>query len=155
MAMYAVYCPPDVAPTEAPEALRFVPERPSLWALLVPPLWLVAHRLWVGLAVWLATVVALWAVTRGLDPTPAFLVRALAWLWFAVAARDIEQAALDRAGWTLVAVIHAPSRAAAEMRYFATALIDAAPAAATPHPGRRPVAGAGVVGFEAFGGARR
>ena len=35
MAMFAVYCPPDVAPTEAPEALRFVPERPSLWAFLV------------------------------------------------------------------------------------------------------------------------
>lgn len=155
MAMFAVYCPPDVAPTEAPEALRFVPERPSLWAFLVPPLWLAMRRLWVGLIVWLAAAVALWAVTRGLDPAPAGIVCALAWLWFAAAARDIEQAALDRAGWTLVAVVNAPSRAVAEIRYFTAAVVDAAPAATTPHPGRRPVLGAGVVGFEAFGGAQR
>lgn len=155
MAMFAVYCPPDVAPADAPEALRFVAERPSLWAFLVPPLWLAARRLWVGLIIWFAAAAALWAVTRGLDPAPAGIVRALGWLWFAAAARDIEQAALDRAGWTLIAVVNAPSRAAAEIRYFTTALAAAAPAAAAPTGGRRPVAGAGVVGFEGFGGASR
>lgn len=155
MAMYAVYCPPDVAPTDAPDALRFVAERPSLWALLVPPLWLMAHRLWAGLIVWLAAAAALWAVTRGLDPAPAGIIRALGWLWFAAAARDIEQATLDRAGWTLVAIVSARSRAAAEIRYFTTAAVDMAPVTPGPSSGRRPVAGAGVVGFEAFGGARR
>ena len=150
MAIYAVYCPPGTTPTETPEALRFVPERPSFWAFVLPPIWLLAHRLWFGLLFWLVAVAAL-AWLYGLMPAaPATFVMLLFWLWFAFAARDIEQATLARAGWTLAGLVEAPNRDAAERRFFE--------AAADVPPPHGPVGlarpAAPIVGFEGFGGRR-
>lgn len=153
MTMFAVYCPPGATPEEAPEALRFVAERPSLWAFLAPPLWLLARRLWLGLAFWLVGAAAVWALTRGLAPEPRGVIRALAWLWFAFAARDIEQSSLARAGWALAALVDAPSRAAAEIRFFDRAV--AAPAASAERRAATGGGRGGVIGFEAFGDTRR
>lgn len=153
MATYAVYCPKGIDPAEAPEKLRFVPERPSLWALLVPPLWLICRRLWLGLAFWLIAVVALAVVTRGMADDPAGLIWLVFWLWFAFAARDIEQGSLTRTGWRLIDLVEAPTLAAAEHRHFDRAYAAPRAAATVPAPARH--APTGVIGFEAFGGAQR
>jgi hypothetical protein len=155
MAIYAVYSPKGVTPVDAPEKLRFVPERPSLWAFVVPPVWLLARRLWLGFALWLVAVVALSLATRGMVDDPAGLIWLAFWLWFAFAARDIEQASLTRAGWRLIDLVEAPTVSAAERRHFDRAYADriGAEAPVGPAPVRRPAAG--VIGFEAFGGAPR
>ena len=162
MVLYAVYSPKGLEPDDAPEALRFVPERASLWALLVPPLLLVLRRMWLALVFWLAAFLAVTAVAMLLAPEVAGLCYLLFWIWFALSARDLEQASLTRAGWRLEAVVEGHNVGSAERRFFER--LAAPPPGPFPAPPRgrepfgRPGGGPGpgsIVGFEAFGGAAR
>lgn len=149
MTIYAVYCPKKRAPVDVPERLRFIPERPSFWAFVVPPLWLLLRRAWLGLVLWLLAVIALAVVTQGMADDVAGPIWLAFWVWFAVSARDLQQAELTGTGWALVDVVEAPTRAAAERRYFDRAFAAIpVPAEVGPAPVRRPAAG--VIGFEGF-----
>ena len=47
MAIYVVMEPPAARPNEASDGAVFMRDGFSLLALLVPPLWLLWHRLWI------------------------------------------------------------------------------------------------------------
>lgn len=154
MTVFAVYCPKKRDPLDAPEALRFVPERPSFWALIVPPVWLVLRGVWLGLLFWLAASAALFALTRGLPPGLTSMLQVLFAVWFAFSARDIEQVSLSLLGWRCLGVVEAPNRAAAERRWFEAAVAPVPVEVNEPFGGDRRIP-AGVIGFEGFGEGRR
>jgi hypothetical protein len=159
MTTYAVYCPKDAAPEETPERLAFIRQRMSFWALVLPPVWIVARGLWLTLIFWLAAASAIIALMAKLNPglaPPAFILFAL---WFALSARDFEEATFIRRGWRLVGLVEARGLREAEARFFAD-LVEDAPPAAPPAGGTSDRAGlctaprvaAGtIVGFEGFG----
>ena len=76
MSIYTVYQPPLESGAVAAEPYRFVFVRDgfSWWAFLLTPLWMLRHRLWLALAVYLLVAVALDAGLRTLGASVLTLV---------------------------------------------------------------------------------
>jgi hypothetical protein len=131
MAIYTVHAPPDGSVSaETAQRMRFVKEGFSFWALVLPAVWLLWHRLWLAFLAWLAVVVALQIAGRWVGETEAGIVALVFGVWFALEAREIERWTLARRGWRLLGVVEGGDRDVAERRFFDSWLRAAAPAAA-------------------------
>jgi hypothetical protein len=122
VAVYSVYEPPK-APADIAlraEALAFVKEGFSWPALFVPALWLIYHRMWIELVVFLA-IFAVLPFAFGLDRQNEELV---GWIGialvvlFAFEANDLRAAALERRGYRLAGVAMGSDRTEAELDFF-------------------------------------
>jgi Protein of unknown function (DUF2628) len=123
MAVYTVHQPPirgdDPAPV--PERFAFVRDGFSFWAFLFGPLWMLRHRMWLVLAIYVALATLL---QGGLHLVGAALaVRVVIGLLIAVLvgleAATLRRVTLARRRWREVGVIVADDREAAERRFFA------------------------------------
>lgn len=122
MPTYTVHAPPprEGETASAPERFRYGRDGFSFWAFLVPPLWLLARRLWLALLIWV--------VGYGLIETALVLLRASSGLQFLVAvligvlmgleASSIERWTLARRGWKMVGFVVATDEEMAEQRFF-------------------------------------
>lgn len=120
MAIYTVHAPPTAnAPIEAAERLVIIEEGFSFGAFLVPPLWLLVHRLWVPLAGWIAAVALFVAVGRFAGSGTAILLYALVALWLGLEARQIRRWSLEASGWHFIGLVEAGDLDAAERRFLA------------------------------------
>lgn len=120
MRVYTVYQPPVVEPDDEPILIK---EGFAWWALVVPLLWALYHRVWsmalVVLLVGAGLEVGL--TVAGVDPLGHFIASAgLSWL-FASIANDWRRRALERRGYHMAGVVAAGDRASAELRWFAAA----------------------------------
>ncbi|MFN4276001.1 MAG: DUF2628 domain-containing protein [Ferrovibrio sp.] len=92
----------------------------SWWAAIMPPLWLLRHRLWLGLIGYLLLSM-LWGVALELgdiaEPAATVLALGLSFLIGAMAA-DYRRWTLTRRGWRFVDVQRAEDAAEAEERYI-------------------------------------
>ena len=92
----------------------------SWWAALFPPLWLLRHRLWLGLGGYLLLSV-IWGIALELgdiaEPAATVLALALSFLIGAMAA-DYRRWTLGRRGWHLMGVLRAENATEAEERYI-------------------------------------
>ena len=122
MAVYSVYEPPK-APADIAlraEALAFVKEGFSWIALFVPALWLIYHRMWIELAIFIA-IFAVLPFAFGLDRQNEELV---GWIGialvvlFAFEANDLRSASLERRGYRLAGVAMGSDRTEAELNFF-------------------------------------
>ena len=113
MTLFAVYARSH--DKHGPEA-RALPERFSWFAMLLPPVWALAHGLWLALAGWVIFLVALGGVAEGIGPDATITLYALAALWTGFEASALRGAALRRGGWTSAgdAVASAPDLAELE-----------------------------------------
>ena len=95
-------------------------------ALFVPLLWLLWHRLWLGLAGYLAGAVLLagLAYLLALAVPGQLLLAALYALLTAGAANDLRRWALARSGYRLEAIVAAAGLVAAERRLFRSAWFE-------------------------------
>lgn len=129
MASYVAMKPPGLA--EGAERAVLIRDGFSFLAFLVPPLWLVWHRLWIEAAFALAASMALTALGEvvGFGLT-APLLSLLVSLYVGLEGSAIRVAALSRRGWTDLGVVVADDAADAEARLFTgiTTLTEAAPA---------------------------
>jgi hypothetical protein len=89
-------------------------------AFLVPPLWLLARRLWLGLLIYAlgAAAVAGAAEVAGLSEVAAGAASVAFGLWIAWTANDWRREKLDRLGYRELGVIVAESLDEAEERLF-------------------------------------
>jgi len=136
MAVFTVLEPPPSPDVSADaERVLFVREGFAWGALLVPPLWLVWHRLWlVGLG-WAVVVVALQLGAGSLGgPMPLIAAVAFA-LVFAFEANALRRWTLERRGYRFARVVAGSSRDECERRFFATWLIGRRLAAPPPPAG--------------------
>jgi hypothetical protein len=121
-----------LAPPGAEADVVLVPEGFCWSAALLPPVWLVWHRQWLGLAAWLAGGIVLGAAAAFADS----LTEAAVSLGYAVlvgtSANDWRCWRLAAEGYRLEEVIAASSLEEAETRYFAAL----APEPAAPPPPR-------------------
>jgi hypothetical protein len=105
------------------------------WAAIAPLLWLLWHRLWLGVALYLLFSVALGiAFALGDIAEPAATAIGLAVsLLIGLSAADYRRWTLERRGWRLVAVLRAEANVDAEDLYIRHRRAGR-PVAAVPQP---------------------
>jgi hypothetical protein len=120
-----IYTFHDPAPDTQPStdhAVRIVGIKDGIawWALPVPFIWLVWHRLWRALAVYVVAVVAIGIIIEflPLSVSADVLIGALFNVAVAVQGNDLRRAALMRRGFSEVAAVSASSMVEAECVFF-------------------------------------
>jgi uncharacterized protein DUF2628 len=166
MSIYTVHQPPLDAGAAASEPYRFVFVRDgfSWWAFLLTPLWMLRHRLWLALAIYLVVAAALDAGLRALGASLLTLIVAslLISLLAGLEAGTLRRFKLARRHWRNIGVVTGDDLEDAERRFFdawirqAPARRPAAPANAPPSGSAAPPAApSGVIGLFPEPGAHR
>jgi hypothetical protein len=120
--LYSVYAPPEEAPdlAERADRLAFVKEGFSWTALIFQALWLIYHRMWLELVLFILLLVGLQFLlsfdARG-QTLFSWASLAIA-LLLAVEANDLRAAALKRKGYGLAGVAAGRGREEAELDFF-------------------------------------
>lgn len=170
MSIYTVHQPPLEAGAAAAEPYRFVFIRDgfSWWAFLLTPLWMLRHRLWLALAIYLLVTVALDVGLRALGASMLTLVVAslLISVLVGLEAGTLRRFKLARRHWRNIGVVTGDDREDAERRFF-DAWIRQAPARRPAAPASAPASGSagpaappssapsGVIGLFPEPGAQR
>jgi hypothetical protein len=141
MPTYTVHAPQpgqtaDVS--RAPEQFVFVRDGFHFWAFVLAPLWLLLHRLWLALLIY---VVGYGALTFGfafarVSSSTELIVALLIALLMGFEASSIWRWTLNRRGWTTLGFVVAEDAETAERRFFAEwqkRAVDAPPVSA-PEP---------------------
>jgi hypothetical protein len=145
--------------TAPPDRFAFVRDGFYFWAFLLGPLWMFWHRMWLVLVMFLAATAAvqagLWAL--GVSGLVKFTVGLLIALLVGFEAGSLRRFALRR--WTECGIVVAPTREAAERRFFdrwdapavEAAPVDEPPApsppARAPASGRTTASGQDIIGL--------
>jgi Protein of unknown function (DUF2628) len=168
MSVYTVYQPPLSAADNSPVTDRFVFVRDgfSWWAFLLTPLWMLRHRLWLVLTVYVLVLAGIDAALHvlGASTFSIMLVSALVSLFVGLEAGTLRRFTLSGRGWRNVGVVSGHDAEEAERRFFdawvrRTAAQRAAPPE-TPAPSPEPTGSfsaerSGVIGlFPEPGGHR-
>ncbi len=163
MPVYTVHEPPQRSASALADAERFVFVRDGFywWAFLLTPFWMLRHRLWLVLVIYLVATAVLDVLLRGLGGS-AFLIALvgiLISLLIGFEASTLRRFALGRRGWRNVGVVAGDRLEDAEQRFF-EAWVDDAPggrsAAPTPPPPSSAAPEApGVIGLFPEPGAQR
>ena len=96
MTLYAIFDPKPGRP-DLPAA---IPEKFSWFAAILPPLFLLAHGLWLELVAWLLKVAALVVLSRFIGDEATFALYVLVSIWLGFAAPGLRAHALVWRGWT-------------------------------------------------------
>lgn len=117
MAFYSVHMQ-DNQPGSVADA-AFVSQAFSWKAFFFGPLWLLAHRLWAGLALWAAAYVCLIAASVAVVSAGAALIMAfILQILLGLEANRLREAKLAAQGFHLVDIIAAPARDDAEIAFY-------------------------------------
>ena len=165
MSVYTVHEPPLRAADASaePERFAFVRDGFYWWAFLLTPFWMLWHRLWLVLAIYVLVSAGLDAVVRmiGASVFVIALVGVLISLLVGFEAGTLRRFTLGRRGWSNVGVVSGDDLEDAERRFFdawvrqASARNDAPPKATSaptrPAPSASPASHAaeasGVIGL--------
>jgi hypothetical protein len=145
MSVFTVHEPPARA-SEAfasPERFAFVRDGFSFWAFLITPIWMLWHRLWLVLVIYLALSgllhAGLWAA--GAPGGVRVFVSLLLALLVGVEAGSLRRWTLGRRRWRELGVVVARDRDEAERRFFDAWDAPALTRSATPASSQVPPAG--------------
>jgi hypothetical protein len=163
MPVYTVHAPRAKSDQSAadPERFVFVRDGFHFWAFVLAPLWMLRHRLWLALVIFLAATAAidlgLYAV--GVRGDGMFAVVFILALLVGFEASTLRRSKLARRGWTNLGVVVGRDREDAERRFFdAWTRSQAVPRPAPPPAAstfRMPQAVTDIVGLFPEPGARR
>jgi hypothetical protein len=121
MPVYTVHAPAgDGVDLRATDRFTFVRDGFHVWAMLLGPVWLAWHRLWltlVGSIILMAAIDAGMA-RAGLGVAAIFLVNVLIALLLGLEAASLERWTLSRGGWHQLDIVVADDEEAAERRFF-------------------------------------
>jgi hypothetical protein len=168
MSIYTVHQPPLDSGAAAAEPSRFVFIRDgfSWWAFLLTPFWMLRHRLWLALVIYLLVSAAIDGGLRALGASvfTMILVGLLISLLAGLEAGTLRRFGLARRRWRNIGVVTGDDVQDAERRFF-DAWIRQAPARRPPSPPSTPTSGAaapvaprppsGVIGLFPEPGAHR
>lgn len=124
MAIYTVHKPPlrSAAAAPDPERYAFVRDGFSFWAFVFAPLWMLRHRLWLVLLVYVVVSIVLDAAIR-IAGASVFVVGGIGFfisLLIGLEASSLRRFTLRRRGWNYAGVVTGEDREAAERRFFDT-----------------------------------
>lgn len=155
MAVFAVYAPDgDLTVTETAARVEFVKEGFVWTAFLLPPVYLLVHRVWLGFLAYVIGLVLVnvlgWALGA---PEWAAVLAGLAYsALIGLEAPGLRQWSLERKGLRHAASVVAPDREIAEHRFFAAVVGRGAVRPAPNSPG--PVSAPGPLLFPGVEQAR-
>ena len=129
MAVFTPYLPPDGNAADA----RFLADRPSLLALVFPPLFLVWHRLWWPLVLYVLATILLMVIGAAVSEGLSAALGILPGLFLFVHGRELVRGNLLARGWREAAAIAADDAGEAELRFY-MGRAGSAPAAPVPPP---------------------
>lgn len=122
MAVYTVHEPPPRNGTVAPDPERFMFVRDgfNFWAFLLTPLWLIWHRLWLVLLIYLVVTVGIAQAIHyaGVGAAERLLVMTLISFLIGLEASTLRRFTLARRGWRNVGLVSGTNMEAAERRFF-------------------------------------
>jgi Protein of unknown function (DUF2628) len=122
MSVYTVYQPPLRPADSSPATDRFVFVRDgfSWWAFLLTPLWMLRHRLWLVLTVYVLALAGIDAALRALGASALTLmvVGALVSLFVGLEAGTLRRLTLSGRGWRNIGVVGGHDAEEAERRFF-------------------------------------
>ncbi len=131
MAVYTVHQPPLRATDTAPDPQRFVFVRDgfSIWAFVAAALWMLWHRMWLVLVIYIAVAAGIEVVLRyaGVQGPVLGIVAVLISLLVGIEAGTLRRFTLARRGCKNVGIVSAHDLEDAERRFFAD-WVRAAPA---------------------------
>ena len=133
MAIYAVHCSAgDGEPATALERAAFLKRGFCAAAFVFGPIWLIAHRLWRPLALWLlgAALVGFALAGGVLGAEAVFWLYALSALYLGLEGRALQGVALARRGRPLADIVCAADSSTAELEFFARRSAQPAPRSA-------------------------
>jgi hypothetical protein len=167
MSVYTVHEPPQRGADALADAERFVFVRDGFywWAFLLTPFWMLRHRLWLVLVIYLVVVTGLDAALHGVGAS-AFVttsVGALISLLLGFEAGTLRRFTLRRRGWRNLGIVSGDDLEDAERRFFDVWLDAYSPRSSTASnpspPAQSPAAGnsatSGIVGLFPEPGAQR
>lgn len=170
MPTYTVHAPPPKKgeSASAPERFRFVRDGFHFWAFVFAPAWLVLHRLWLALVLYVVLYVlfGVGLAYMGASANVQFVVSVLIALLMGFEASSIRRWTLSRRGWKQLGFVVGEDAEMAERRFFAEwakrpASAPEAPPASAAEPTyttpvrRGPPSGNDVIGlFPEPGGSR-
>ncbi len=167
MSIYTVHEPPlRATDTRAdPDRFAFVRDGFSVWAFLFAVLWMLWHRMWAVLLIYLVVAAGLEAALHyaGVSGLVLGIVAVFISLLVGIEAGTLRRFALTRRGWKNVGVVSGGDREEAERRFFAAWVgaaprqpeTPAAPPAAPVAPSARAPQSSGVIGLFPEPGADR
>jgi Protein of unknown function (DUF2628) len=142
MSIYTVHQPPLRAAETAPDPERFVFVRDGFyfWAFLLTPLWMLWHRLWLVLLIYVIATVGLENVMRyiGAGPAPTAFAALLIAILVGFEGSTLRRFTLARRGFRQVAIVGGSSAEAAERRFFDTWRTPGKPAGPPATPSAPP-----------------
>ena len=146
MAIYTVHEPPlkgDQTQPD-PERFAFVRDGFSFWAFLLPPLWMLRHRLWLVLLGYIVVLVALQFALNaiGASTTVTFVVSALLSLLVGLEAATLRRFTLARRRWQNLGIVVGDDLEAAERRFYGVWADGDWPTNASIHRAPRPLSAA-------------
>jgi hypothetical protein len=122
MSVYTVYQPPLSAADNLPVTDRFVFVRDgfSWWAFLLTPLWMLRHRLWLVLTVYVLVLAGIDAALHvlGASTFSIVVVSALVSLFVGLEAGTLRRFTLSSRGWRNVGIVSGHDAEEAERRFF-------------------------------------
>ncbi|MGA8076598.1 MAG: DUF2628 domain-containing protein [Xanthobacteraceae bacterium] len=136
MPVYTVHEPPLRSASALADTERYVFVRDGFrwWAFLLTPLWMLRHRLWLVLVIYLVVTAALDGLLRGLGSS-VFLIMltgVLISLLIGFEASTLRRYTLTRRHWRNVGVVSGDGLEDAEQRFFAAWVHDAARSGVAP-----------------------
>ena len=122
MSVYTVHEPP-LRPADAradPERFAFVRDGFSVWAFLVAALWMLWHRMWLVLLIYLVVAAGVEAAMRyaGVPGAVIVIVGLLISLLIGIEASTLRRFTLARRGWKNIGVVSGEDLEDAERRFF-------------------------------------
>ena len=142
MSVYTVHQPPLRAGQTEPDPERFVFVRDgfSVWAFLLPPLWMLRHWLWLVLVLYavIAAVIEGSLYTIGAGAGGVGIAMLFVSLLIGFEASTLRRFTLARRGWRNIGVVSGDGLEVAERRFFA-GWVGAAGRSDSP-PGQAPPA---------------
>jgi hypothetical protein len=166
MSVYTVHEPPQRGADALAEAERIIFVRDGFywWAFLLAPFWMLRHRLWLVLVVYLVVLTGLDTVLHGVGAA-AFVITCvgvLISLLVGFEAGTLRRFTLQRRGWRNLGLVSGGDLEDAERRFFDIWLDDYSPrsgAPSKPLPSQSPAPGSsatsGIVGLFPEPGAQR
>ena len=140
MTLFTVHIPVEARdPQEIADKIRVIPEKASLPAFLLGPIWLVAQGAYLAVGAWVGMVVALVGamVLLGLAPAGLAAIMLLIQVFIGVEGHQMVRAAASRGRFTCVDVVNARDAEEAEslaLRRLIAAQQPARPAAPIYRP---------------------
>jgi len=122
MSVYTVHEPPPRTADASADPERFVFVRDGFywWAFLLTPFWMLRHRLWLVLAIYLVVTAALDTAMHGVGASAVViaLVGGLISLLLGFEASSLRRFTLRRRGWRNIGLVGGDSLEDAERRFF-------------------------------------